>query len=205
VGDPLSPADGLDALHREMRACRRCLEEGFSIVPGAVMSGPSTARVMIVGQAPGSTECDTGRPFNGPSGTRLFDWLAEVGWDETAFRANQYMTAVTKCYPGRASGGKGDRAPSRAEQKLCAPFLDREIALVAPEVIIPVGSMAVRRFVGRVRLTDVVGKRIEQKDHLIIPLPHPSGVNLWLNREENQERVSRALGHLRQLRRERGW
>ncbi len=169
------------------------------------MSGPSTARVMIVGQAPGSTECDTGRPFNGPSGTRLFDWLAEAGWDERDFRTTQYMTAITKCYPGRASSGKGDRAPSGAEQKLCAPFLDREIALVAPEVIIPVGSMAVRKFVGRVRLTDVVGKRVEQENCLIIPLPHPSGVNLWLNREENQERVSQALGHLRQLQRERGW
>ena len=205
MGDSLSAADALGALHREMRACRRCLEEGYSIVPEAVVSGPSTARVMIVGQAPGSTECDTGRPFNGPSGTRLFDWLAEAGWDEQDFRTTQYMTAITKCYPGRASSGKGDRAPSRAEQKLCAPFLDREIALVAPEVIIPVGSMAVQKFVGRVRLTDIVGKRVEQEDRLIIPLPHPSGVNLWLNREENQERVSQALGHLGQLQRERGW
>lgn len=205
MSDSLPRADALRALHREMRVCRRCLEEGHPIVPGAVMAGPHTAQVMIVGQAPGSTECDTGRPFNGPSGTRLFDWLAEAGWEETGFRDTQYMTAVTKCYPGRASSGKGDRAPSRAEQRLCAPFLDREIALVAPEVIVPVGSMAVREFVGRVRLTDVVGKRIEQEDRLIIPLPHPSGVNLWLNREENQERVSQALDHLRQLRQERGW
>lgn len=205
MADSPCAVGALDALHAEMRACRRCLEEGHSIVPGAVVSGVSKAQVMIVGQAPGSTECETGRPFNGPSGTRLFEWLAEAGWDEEAFRATQYMTAITKCYPGRASSGKGDRAPSRAEQKLCAPFLEREIALVAPQVIVPVGSMAVQRFVGRVRLTDVVGKRIEQEQRLIIPLPHPSGVSLWLNRRENQERVSQALGHLRQLRRERDW
>jgi uracil-DNA glycosylase len=159
---------------------------------------------MIVGQAPGSTECETGRPFNGPSGKRLFDWLAEAGWDEIIFRSTHYMTAITKCYPGRSANGKGDRAPTRAEQKLCAPFLERELALVQPEVIVPVGSMAVRRFVGPVRLTDVVGTVVEKKaGRLIVPLPHPSGVSLWLNRQENQERVAQALGHLRELRQRR--
>jgi uracil-DNA glycosylase len=80
--------------------------------------------------------------------------------------------------------------------------LDRELALVQPEVVVPVGSIAVRRFVGSVRLTDVVGKVIETEEkRFIVPLPHPSGVNLWLNRQENQERVRRALEHLSSLRR----
>jgi uracil-DNA glycosylase len=159
---------------------------------------------MIVGQAPGSTECETGRPFGGPSGERLFDWLEQAGWDENSFRATQYMTAITKCYPGGASKGKGDRAPTRAEQKLCAPFLERELALVQPEIIVPVGSLAVRRFVGRVRLADVVGTAVETKEgQVLIPLPHPSGVNLWLNRQENKDRVSQALEHLRWLRQRR--
>lgn len=197
-------AEALSKLHREMRACRQCEKAGYSITPGAVFSGPASARLMIVGQAPGSTECETGRPFNGPSGTRLFDWLAQAGWEEALFRASQYMTAVTKCYPGRSPNGKGDRAPTRAEQKLCAPFLERELALVQPEIIVPVGSMAVRRFLGSVRLTDVVGTVTERDDgRLIVPLPHPSGVNLWLNREENQERVMQALEHLEHLHRRR--
>jgi len=184
-----------------MRACLRCLEAGFSVIPGAVFSGRAAARLMIVGQAPGVTECDTGRPFNGSSGERLFDWLAEAGWDESAFRATQYMTAITKCYPGKSPNGKGDRAPTRAEQRLCAPYLERELALVQPEIIVPVGSMAVRRFLGDVRLTDVVGTVVEESDgRFIVPLPHPSGVNLWLNRPENQERVARALAHLGDLR-----
>lgn len=181
------------------------MEEGYSVVPEAVFSGPASAWLMMVGQAPGSTECESGRPFNGPSGTRLFDWLAEAGWDEASFRATQYMTAVTKCYPGRASAGKGDRAPSRAEQKLCAPFLRREVSLVDPEVIVPVGSLAIQRFVGKVRLNDVVGEIIETDERLIVPLPHPSGVNLWLNRSENHERVTRALERLGELQRERAW
>lgn len=200
-----SGEEALSALHTEMRACRRCEENGFSITPGAVFSGPVSARLMIVGQAPGSTECETGRPFNGPSGKRLFDWLAQAGWDETSFRANHYMTAITKCYPGRSPNGKGDRAPTRTEQKLCSPFLARELALVQPEVIVPVGSMAVRRFVGSVRLTDAVGTVIEEdKGRLIVPLPHPSGVNLWLNRQENHDRVMQALAHLRRLRKKAG-
>lgn len=196
-----STEEALSKLHVEMRACRRCQEAGFSITPGAVISGPASARLMIIGQAPGSTECESGRPFSGPSGTRLFDWLEQAGWDEGRFRNTHYMTAVTKCYPGRSASGKGDRAPTRAEQELCAPFLERELALVQPKVIVPVGSLATRLLVGSVRLTDVVGTVIEDEPgRLIMPLPHPSGVNLWLNRRENQERVTKALHHLRQLR-----
>jgi uracil-DNA glycosylase len=185
-----------------MKACLQCLEAGFSVTPGAVFSGTLSARLMIVGQAPGSTECETGRPFSGPSGQRLFDWLAQAGWGQERSRATQYMTAITKCYPGRSSSGKGDRAPSSAEQKLCAPFLDQELALVRPEVIVPVGGLAMRRFLGEVRLADVVGTVAEDEEgRLIVPLPHPSGVNLWLNQPENQERVAQALAHLQRLRR----
>lgn len=205
MGKPSAIEEALSKLHSEMRACRRCEKAGYSITPGAVISGPASARLMIVGQAPGSTECESGQPFSGPSGTRLFDWLAQAGWDEAPFRASHYMTAITKCYPGRSANGKGDRSPTRAEQKLCAPFLERELALVEPDVLVPVGSLAARRFLGSVRLTDVVGKVIEgEGDRLVVPLPHPSGVNLWLNRRENQERVTRALEHLRQLREKLG-
>lgn len=195
-----SSEHALGELQAEMQACRRCLEAGFSVKPGAVFSGSASARFMIVGQAPGVTECQTKRPFNGSSGQRLFEWLAEAGLDESAFRMTQYLTAVTKCYPGRASNGKGDRAPTRAEQELCAPFLDQELAVIHPQVIVPVGSIAVRRFLGQTRLTEVVGTVITGiGGRRIVPLPHPSGVNLWLNRPENQERVKRALTQLRGL------
>ena len=190
----------LAELHAQMRACRRCLEAGYSIVPGAVFSGIPTAAVMIVGQAPGVTEVQVGRPFNGSSGRRLFRWLAEAGWDEDVFRTTQYMSAVTKCYPGKGSGGKGDRVPTRAEQKLCAPYLEQELALVRPQIVVPVGGLAVRRFLGSVRLADVVGEAIQAHGQWIVPLPHPSGASLWLNRPQNQERVAQALAHIRRLR-----
>ena len=200
---PGSREEALGALQAEMRACRHCLEAGFSITPGAVFSGDAAAKVMIVGQAPGASECETGRPFNGPSGQRLFDWLAEAEWEENDFRATQYLTAITKCYPGKSVGGKGDRAPTRVEQKHCAPFLEQELALMRPKVIVPVGGLAVRRFLGQVRLADVVGTVVEDgRGRWVVPLPHPSGVSLWLNRPENQARVARALSHLRRLRRD---
>lgn len=184
-----------------MRACRHCLEAGFSITPGAIFSGPATARVMIVGQAPGVTEVEAKRPFNASSGRRLFQWLAEAGWEEAEFRAVQYLTAITKCYPGKHPGGRGDRAPPRAEQKLCAPFLERELALVQPEIVIPVGGLAVRWFLGKVKLAEAVGTAIQDDEgRWIVPLPHPSGASLWLNKPENQALVCRALEHLRVLR-----
>jgi uracil-DNA glycosylase len=156
---------------------------------------------MIVGQAPGVTEVEAKRPFNASSGRRLFQWLAEAGWEEDEFRATQYMTAITKCYPGKSPGGKGDRAPSRAEQKLCAPFLERELALVAPEIIIPVGGLAIRRFLGKVKLTDVVGAAVQDKGRWVVPLPHPSGASLWLNKPEHQALVRHAIERLRAVER----
>ncbi|MBN1179366.1 MAG: uracil-DNA glycosylase family protein [Anaerolineae bacterium] len=183
-----------------MRACRRCLDAGYAIVPGAVFSGPVTARVMVVGQAPGVTESQVGRPFNASSGRRLFQWLGQAGWDEAAFRATQYMTAITKCFPGKASGGKGDRVPTPAEQALCAPFLERELALVQPEVVIPVGGLAVKRLLGAGRLSDVVGGVYEVDGRWIVPLPHPSGASLWLNRPKNRAQVQQALAQLAHLR-----
>lgn len=146
-----------------MHACRRCLKAGHAIAPGAVFSGKQVAarRVMLIGQAPGVTEAEVKRPFNAGSGRRLFQWLGEAGWQEDAFRTRQYMTAVTKCYPGKGQNGKGDRVPSKAEQALCRPFLEREIALVNPRLMILVGGLAIKLFFpARAKLQDVVGTAV---------------------------------------------
>jgi uracil-DNA glycosylase len=199
--DSGAPCCQESALFGEMRACRRCLAAGYAVHPGAVFSGSITAWVMVVGQAPGAAEVEVARPFHGAAGRRLFRWLEGAGWTEAEFRATQYITAVTKCYPGKSPGGKGDRVPTRTEQKLCAPFLERELALVQPKVVIPVGGVAVRRFLGPARLAEVVGRAVtDDEDRLIVALPHPSGASLWLNRPENQERVARALTCIRRLR-----
>ncbi len=148
----------LDALHAELRDCRRCLEEGYWIVPGPVFSGGQGARVMLIGQAPGITEGQVKRPFNAGSGKRLFQWLGEAGWDEDEFRANAYMTAVTKCYPGPSNNGKGDRVPTPFEQALCRPWLEQEIRLVNPQLMLLVGGLAIKLlYPASARLTELVG------------------------------------------------
>ena len=154
--------DSLKQLHTEMRACRLCLEAGHEIVPGAVFRGSAGAEVLLIGQAPGVTEVEAKRPFNATSGTRLFQWLGEAGWDEDAFRARHYMTAVTKCYPGKdPKSGKGDRVPSKEEQALCRPFLEREIALVRPKLMILVGGLAIKLlYPAKLKLNEVVGTAV---------------------------------------------
>jgi uracil-DNA glycosylase len=182
----------LRLLHRRMDACRLCLEAGYEIYPRAIYSVGREARVMIIGQAPGITEKDAGRPFNAGSGTRLFQWLAAAGFQEDEFRETQYMTAVTKCYPGKSKGG-GDRVPSRAEQTLCRPYLDQEIELVDPRLILPVGRLAIGLFFGDTPLTKVIGGEIQVGARWIVPLPHPSGASRWHQLPENRKRIERAI------------
>lgn len=181
-------------LQSRMRACRRCLEAGYTITPGAVFSGPAPTPLMLVGQAPGVTEAQAKRPFNASSGRRLFEWLSEAGFEEANFRARYYMTAVTKCYPGKHPKGKGDRKPSRSEQKLCRPFLDGELELVQPRVLLAVGGLAIETLLGqKLRLDEAVGRVYQIDGRYVLPLPHPSGASLWPNLPENQARLRQAL------------
>jgi len=145
-------------LHAELRPCRRCLEEGYWIAPGPVFSSGPAPRVMLIGQAPGPTEAVVKRPFNAGSGKRLFKWLAEAGWDEADFRATAYMTAVTKCYPGRSDSGKGDRVATPFEQALCRPWLEQELRLVNPRLMILVGGLAIKLlYPATTRLDKIIG------------------------------------------------
>jgi uracil-DNA glycosylase len=177
-----------------MRACRRCIEAGYDVTPPAVIGGRMGARIMTIGQAPGITEVEAQRPFNAGSGQRLFKWLAGAGIEETWFRSTQYMTAVTKCYPGRAKGGSGDRVPSRAEQKLCRPFLDREIELIDPALIIPVGRLAINLFYPKsAKLTEIIGTQKQVDGRWIVPLPHSSGASRWHQTAENRALIAQAV------------
>ena len=220
----------LTQLHADMRACRLCYDAGHAIVPGAIFRGSAGAQVMLIGQAPGVTEVEAKRPFNATSGTRLFQWLTQAGWDEDEFRDNQYMTAVTKCYPGKdTKSGKGDRVPSKAEQALCRPFLEREMAAVKPKLIILVGGLAIKLMYPKsAKLRDVIGTtayfppdalinpvnfNLKQAELLagfdasrdengrwIVPLPHPSGASLWPNKPENKALIDEAVRILHDIR-----
>jgi uracil-DNA glycosylase len=183
-----------DALQIRMRACRACLHAGYYIEPPAVTKGKLGARIVTIGQAPGITEVSAKRPFNAGSGKRLFQWLEQAGIDEAWFRRTQYMTAVTKCYPGRMKTGSGDRVPSREEQLLCQPFLEEELALVRPKMIIPIGRLAIERFFPKgSKLEDLIGTEANIDGRWIVPLPHPSGASRWHQLEENRGRIAAAI------------
>lgn len=214
---PRAMSTPLADLHARVKACRRCAEAGYPIVSPPILAGTTGSRIMIVGQAPGRVESVTTHlPFSGPAGKRLFRWLGEAGWDEVQFRATQYMTAVTKCYPGPSGGGRGDRVPTKVERDLCRPWLEQELALVQPATLVPVGGLAIGLFLERaIKLDRVVGHVFFRPSadelltpwaryHLptgtaLVPLPHPSGASQWLNVPEHQELVERALEHLENL------
>lgn len=202
TGAFLPTSGALDALHAEISGCRVCEFAGFlsHARPVAGRQGPPLAHVMVIGQAPGRITVERGLMFGGPSGGALERWLVQAGFAPGALRREVYLSALTRCDPGRSPKGKGDRKPSPAEVLLCRPWLERELALVRPRVILLVGGMAIEAFLDSVRLDDIVGQTFERDGATLIPLPHPSGVSRWLNDPAHQALVDRALERLSTLR-----
>ena len=180
----------LARLHRRIRACRKCVLAGYLPEARPVVAGSATDRVMIVGQAPGAVEFEAGTPFAGRSGVVLREWLRRAG---IAPNHLPYRSAITKCFPGKNPRGSGDRRPSPAEIALCAPWLEQELALVRPKVLLLLGRLAIDRFWGPAPLDAVVGTARRENGRVLIPLPHPSGASRWLNEPENRARLDRAL------------
>lgn len=175
-------------------------------MPGGVFSGKVGARLMIVGQAPGITEIQVLRPFNASSGKRLFQWLSQAGFDEADFRAQQYISSVTKCYPGRLADGRGDRKPGKDEIALCRPYLDRTLAIIQPQVIILVGALAIETLLGKFKLAEIIGQTFERpapwdekQTVIFVPLPHPSGASAWTNTPANQVLIQKAIRAIKKL------
>ena len=180
----------LASLQRDNRACRACAEAGHPIESLPVFEGRPGQKAFIFGQAPGIVEGEERRPWRGRAGQTLRRWL---DMDEDAFYATFYCASVTRCYPGRAPRGGGDRTPSAREQELCSFWREWELALLRPRLIVPVGGLAIRRLLGVTSLDASVGERFEVGDAVAVPLPHPSGVSRWMNLAENRERVERAV------------
>jgi uracil-DNA glycosylase len=108
----------------------------------------------------------------------------------------RYCASVTRCYPGRSSS-RGDRTPSPAEQRLCAPWRTEELRLLRPTLILTVGGLAPRAIVSARTLGACVGQSYLVDGAIAIPLPHPSGASAWLNDGTNRRRLGKALTHAR--------
>jgi uracil-DNA glycosylase family 4 len=180
----------LASLQRDNRVCRACAEAGYPIESRPVLEGYEGQRAYILGQAPGVVEGEERRPWRGRAGQTLRRWLR---LEEDLFYATFYCASVTRCYPGRAPGGGGDRTPTAREQELCAFWREWELRLLRPALIVPVGGLAIRRLLGLASLDASIGELFSYGDAVAVPLPHPSGVSRWLNVPANQARLERAL------------
>ena len=184
----------LTSLQRDLRTCRACVEAGFPLESRPVAEPYAGQRALLYGQAPGIVEGVERRPWRGRAGQTLRRWLE---LDEEAFYRAFYCAAVTRCYPGRSPSGSGDRTPSAREQELCSFWLEWELRLVRPELVVPIGGLAIRRLLGLTSLDDCIGRTFEHQGATVIPIPHPSGVSRWTNPPENRAKLDRALALIR--------
>ena len=183
------------SLQRDNWVCRVCAEAGFPLESLPIVQPYRGQRAYVFGQAPGAVEGEQRLPWRGRAGRTLRRWL---GLDEDEFYATFYCASVTRCYPGKAPSGRGDRTPSPREQELCAFWREWELRLIQPELIVPVGGLAAKRLLGLARVTECVGRVFEHDGAVAIPLPHPSGASGWLNDPANRARVAEAAELIRE-------
>ncbi len=186
-------AASLEAHIRRLKRCRLCPAMASAPVPPHPVQSP----VLLLGQAPGRHEPRLGRPFAWTAGRTLFRWFYEsCGLDEAGFRSVVYMAAVCRCFPGRTAAG-GDRVPTDGEVANCARWLDAEIGLLQPRLVIPTGRLAISTLLGPVPLVETVGRTSKITRAGIhfdtIPLPHPSGASPWHRMEPGRTLLTQAL------------
>jgi uracil-DNA glycosylase len=178
------------SLQRDLARCRACAEAGFPLESLPVRAPLHDQRAYMYGQAPGIVEGQERLPWRGRAGQTLRRWL---DMDEDTFYATFHCASVTRCYPGRAASGRGDRTPTPREQELCAFWRRWELELLRPPLVVAVGGLAIRALLGLSSLTDCIGERYELDGATVVPLPHPSGASSWPHVPGNRERLDRAL------------
>ena len=177
----------------QLQACTLCPRMYRPVVVGR----PVASRILLVGQAPGDKEPKLGRPFAWTAGKTLFKWFNEaLGWTEEETRDRVYFAAVCRCFPGKKETG-GDRVPDDDEMANCSRWLAAEVALLQPQLVLPVGKLAITRFLPPAPLNDIIGRgfRIDYRGHPMdcIPLPHPSGASPWHRMEPGKTLLRQAL------------
>lgn len=189
----LIPTQDAIGLHQaRLRHCSRCPHMQGPPVTGVAVASP----VMLIGQAPGPKEIELRRPFAWTAGNTLFRWFRELGIDEDTFRKRVYMAAVCRCFPGKLARG-GDRVPSAEEIARCAAWLDIELGMLRPSLLILAGKLAIGQFMAVPRLEEVVGRQYRITHCGVtadaIPLPHPSGASVWPKVEPGRSLLRQAL------------
>lgn len=193
-------AAALALLQQRILSCRLCQEHGYIPVAHPIVSGRASDRIMVIGQAPGHRSVAKNKPFSGPGGRILQKWLEQAGFPPGYLHEHTYLSSLTRCDPGKSLRGNGDRRPSLQEVTLCQPFLEAELKLLRPKVVLLVGTMAIEAYLGKTKLEQMIGIYREQDGMLFLPLPHPSGVSRWLNDQAHQKLLHEALAILAEWR-----
>jgi uracil-DNA glycosylase len=190
----------LHSLQAACSACHVCVDQGIIHEATPTFAGNWGAPFFLVGQAPGPVERESRRPFSGRAGKELDRWMLRAGFaSPEEFRRLTYIAALMRCFPGRNRAGTGDLKPPPAAVANCSHWLDAELRVLKPKVLILVGQLAIARFLGPGPLEDRVGHRFGERP-VMVPLPHPSGQSRWLNDPANRERLVAALALVDQLR-----
>ena len=126
--------------------------------------GPSNAEIMFIGEGPGFHENMQGRPFVGAAGDLLVELLDSIGMK----REDVFITNVVKCRP------PGNRDPAPEELKACKPYLDQQIQIINPSVIVTLGRFSMARFIPQAKISEIHGQPIRVKGLLVVPFFHPA-------------------------------
>jgi uracil-DNA glycosylase len=180
--------------HETLSGCDLCPN---MIAPPIVGSIANKTKIISIGQAPGIHEKKFMKPFSYTAGKTLFKWLSTIGLKEEIFREKVNMSAVCRCFPGKAK--TGDRKPDNQEIKNCSRYLEFEIKYHKPELVIPIGKLAIEQITlqNKYKLEDIIGKKFRSELYGIqfdwIALPHPSGLNVWNHTKTGKKKIDEAL------------
>ncbi len=152
---------------------------------------------MLIGQAPGPREPVLQRPFAHTAGQTLFRWFEQFcGMNEVVVRSTIYFAAVCRCFPGKSPGGT-DRVPVPDEIRNCSSWMNDEIQILRPHLVIPVGRLAIAQLIECKNLDQVIGRtfRVRRAGHSfdLIPLPHPSGASPWHKIAPGKQLLEKAM------------
>ena len=166
--DPITTATNLSELHDLIRGCTLCeelAEYRTQAVPGV---GPANARVVFIGEAPGRWEDAKGEPFVGMAGEYLTELLERIGLQ----RSDVFITNILKCRPPE------NRNPRGPEMDNCAPYLERQLAMIKPDLVVLLGRVALERFFPREKITEAAAvprrKVVGNREVTFLPMLHPA-------------------------------
>ncbi|HSG81973.1 MAG TPA: uracil-DNA glycosylase [Gemmatimonadota bacterium] len=188
--DPIVTCATLDELHGLIRGCTKCdelVEYRSQAVPGV---GPANARVFFIGEAPGRWEDEKGEPFVGDAGAYLTELLKVIGLD----RSEVFISNIVKCRPPE------NRNPKAPEMDNCAPYLERQLGLIKPDLVVLLGRFALERFFPKEKITEAAGvprqRSIGGREVTFLPLLHPA---FGIRRQDLKPEIEKQFWTIREV------